>query len=143
MISQEDMKVLSAFEDIFKRALLEGYYRNLGMKIFSQLNDVFERVFGHRFNSQSWGCPHCNFRFITQLATAYFEQKRYDDGRIITQEQVDKAKTEALNSGDARQAMLDTPGMIMRPKKAVSKEPAKSKEEIKRKSLAKKKALKK
>lgn len=74
MISKEDMNALSAFEDAFKTALENDYYRGMTSGVLNKLNDIFERITGSRHKG-SWGCPHCTMRFIKMLANMYFDEK--------------------------------------------------------------------
>ena len=75
MISKDDMNALSFYEDAFKTAIENEYYRGMTSGVLNKLNDIFERVTGVRHKG-SWSCPHCTIRFIQQLGKIYFDEKK-------------------------------------------------------------------
>lgn len=74
MISQEDMNVLKEFEKTFDDAVNRDFARNLGMRTYRALNDVYEHITGGRYKANGWGCPSCNFKFVKRLGQMYFDE---------------------------------------------------------------------
>jgi len=111
MISQEDMAVLSEFETTFDAAINKGYGRNLGMNIYRKINNVYEHIYGKRYEGRGWGCPSCNFDFILKMAKIYFEEKQRlaDEAKLKAElAAADKPKQDAPKNSDSSKANRTT-----------------------------------
>ena len=84
MISKEDMAIIDGYANTLNSAVNSGFARNLGCNKLNSLNDVFERITGHRYKG-SWGCPHCTIAFLKQLGGLYFAEKERLAKEVQTQ----------------------------------------------------------
>lgn len=98
MISQEDMNALKEFEKTFDDAVNRDFTRNLGMKTYRKINDIYEHITGSRYKGNGWGCPACNFKFIKTVGKMYFDElKRIADEKAIM-EKLNPTPAEPNNS---------------------------------------------
>ena len=74
MATIEDIKALESYEYYFNSAINNNYCRNFSSKQYQYLNDIYERMTGHRY-TVNWGCPHCTIRFVQEVGRTYFRAK--------------------------------------------------------------------
>ena len=85
MISKEDMEFLGGYENSFRTAIENNYCRNFGVRKYSELHSVYQRITGHRYEV-NWGCPHCAIRFVQALGKLYFEEKSRQEAAIVAED---------------------------------------------------------
>ena len=73
MISDEDMKVLEGFKHTFQTAIENNYARHFGSRQYNQLNEIFERITGHKY-AVNYGCSYCALQFIRAIGHLYFTE---------------------------------------------------------------------
>lgn len=74
MISSEDMKLLEGYERTFTSAINSNYARHFGSRQYNELNEVFERITGHKYKV-NYGCSYCALGFIKAIGQLYFAEK--------------------------------------------------------------------
>ncbi len=70
--NQEQLEVLSEYEDRFRTAVSMDYYRNLTSRTLDKINEVYAEVNGTKHNS-NWSCGHCVLSFLKTVGSLYFK----------------------------------------------------------------------
>ena len=68
------MKLLEGYERTFTSAINSNYARHFGSRQYNELNEVFERITGHKYKV-NYGCSYCALGFIKAIGNLYFAEK--------------------------------------------------------------------
>lgn len=72
--TNEELEILSAYEDRFYTAVNLDYYRNLSSRILTNINDIYLNAGGSPL-STNWSCGHCVLSFLRTVGAKYFKDK--------------------------------------------------------------------
>lgn len=88
-MSNEDLKVLQQYDDIFT-ALKNGATRIFpSMRMRTECTRVYLNIFGKTISNSQWNCSHCAYKIYKQLSDAYFQALKVQNEPEPTEENRD------------------------------------------------------